>query len=191
MVEAQKSRPSHSALMVLQEVEPTTGTVRAVELLELLGNSARDLSSTLRPSTLDDFGLVAAISELIPPSQANAALKISFDYNLGEEERFSPSVETVVYRVIQEATTNVLRHSKAEKLEISLVKSENVVDIKIHDNGIGFDTESESTRKSTSLGLRGMEERVALIGGTFSIESSPDSGTIITASIPTDIEAWQ
>ena len=180
-----------SLRMVLQEIEPTNETVRAVELLELLGNSARDLSSTLRPSTLDDFGLVAAVSELIPHSQANAALKISFDYNLGEEERFSPSVETVVYRVIQEATTNVLRHSKAEKLEISLVKSENGVDIKIHDNGIGFDTESESTRKSTSLGLRGMEERVALIGGTFSIESSPDSGTIITASIPTDVEAWQ
>ncbi len=180
-----------SLRMVLQEVEPTTETMRAVELLELLGNSARDLSSTLRPSTLDDFGLVAAISELIPPSQANQVLKINFDHNLGEDERFSPSVETVVYRVIQEATTNVLRHSKARELAISLLKSESAVDIRIHDNGIGFDPESETIRKSTSLGLRGMEERVALIGGMFSIESSADSGTIITASIPTDVEAWQ
>ncbi len=180
-----------SLRMVLQEVEPTTETVRAVELLELLGNSARDLSSTLRPSTLDDFGLVAAIGELIPPSQTNPALKIIFDHNPGEDERFSPSVETVVYRVIQEATTNVLRHSKAQELTISLLKSESAVDIRIHDNGIGFDPQSESIRKSTSLGLQGMEERVALIGGMFSIESSADSGTIITASIPTDVEAWQ
>ncbi len=175
--------------MLFENANPSEFSSRAQEILRLLGDSTRDLSSALRPSTLDDFGLVAAVSELIPISNGEGFLEVSFSHNLNDDERFLPSVETVAYRVIQEATTNVLKHSKASSLSISLMKTERELNIQVEDDGIGFDAHEAIRSGKKTLGLEGMKERVALIGGVFDSSSTGEQGTTISASIPTDMDA--
>lgn len=179
-----------SLKMILEEAEQIEPNSRAIQVLGLLGNSARNISGALRPSTLDDFGLLSAVNELITTISDITHLQVAFEHNLEDDERFSPSAETVVYRVIQEATTNAEKHAHATHLSISLTKSKEALDCKIQDDGRGFDLSDQSILSSGSLGLKGMQERVALIGGVFEARSDIGEGTIIAASVPSNSEMW-
>jgi signal transduction histidine kinase len=139
----------------------------------------------LRPSALDDLGLVAALR-----AHAEQVLKpagIAFDLEASTlGERLPPAVETALFRIHQEAMTNVLRHAEAERVQIRLAREGGGVVAEIQDNGVGFDPTGalESGPIRPSYGLLGMRERAILLGGQIEFESSPGEGTLVRVRIP-------
>jgi PAS domain S-box-containing protein len=139
----------------------------------------------LRPTALDDLGLVAAIETYTREWARHSGITAEFHAGRLGKERLEPNVETNLYRITQEALNNVFKHSKAKNANLVLESRRNEIVLVIEDDGIGFD--SEATRKTGSdrgLGLLGMRERAAIIGGTVEIESSPGKGTTVFARVP-------
>jgi PAS domain S-box-containing protein len=142
----------------------------------------------LRPTTLDDLGLEAALSSLTREWARRHEQKIRAVFNstgfTNHAERLSADVEVAIYRVVQEALTNVSRHSQAEIVSVILARDAGYVKVIIEDDGIGFDADNwiGSPMENGRLGLTGMQERVQLVGGEFKIESG--AGTTIVVSIP-------
>lgn len=153
-------------------------TVEAIE-------SVRRLALELRPPALDDLGLRDALADLAQRfrDQLNFPLTVEI---VGLRGRLASEVELVLYRVAQEALTNVGKHAGATKVKLQLVRGDSAVTMRIEDNGSGFDLamHSASDGRGIGLGLFGMEERVGLVGGTLSIDSCDPHGTRITAHIP-------
>jgi signal transduction histidine kinase len=138
----------------------------------------RRIQMDLRPSTLDDLGILATIGWFTREFQKiYSHIFIEKQTDIQEDE-VSPPLKTVIYRVMQEALNNIAKHSKADLVRLSLRKIENRIELMIEDNGIGFDL--ESSRKG--LGLSSMRERAELSGGMFFIESTVGKGTLIRAS---------
>ena len=139
----------------------------------------------LRPSLLDDLGLIAAIRSLTENNLKAAGIKANFNI-IGKVSTLPNQTETTLYRLIQEAVSNIIRHSHAGNADISLHFEERIIKIRIWDNGKGFDAEKAiSSRNGVSgFGLLGLKERVELAKGTIAIESQPDSGTEINIAIP-------
>ena len=138
-----------------------------------------DLARQLRPTALDDHGLVAALSTHVREFDRRAQARASFwaDPRLGE---LSPDAQVVVYRVAQEALVNAARHSGASRIEVSLEPSDSRVCLQVSDNGSGFAFDEEGK----GLGLSGMRERALLVGGTLEIDSSPGRGTTVKLEVP-------
>lgn len=145
----------------------------------------RDLSLNLRPSVLDDLGLVAALRWLVNSMTSKSGLEIGFESD-DIEPRLSREIETACFRVAQEAITNILRHAHASRISVLLKKDNRGLTLTVSDNGIGFDTRSAQARcmSGGSFGLLGMEERMTLSGGSFEITSTLDQGSRITAHFP-------
>jgi signal transduction histidine kinase len=144
-----------------------------------------DLILDLRPSALDDLGLVTAFRSLTDRSLVNTGIKLTFDVD-GMNGRLPPEIETNLYRIFQEALSNVVRHSEATELFITLACNENAFSGAIVDNGRGFDltTAQSKGNDSRGLGLLGMEERVSQCGGQIEITSELSHGTKIAIFIP-------
>jgi len=157
----------------------------SVSVIDRALQQVRDLSLNLRPAVLDDLGLMAALRWLVNSMAGKSGLEIRF---LSDEikPRLSKEIETACFRVAQEAITNVLRHAQASKITVRLRKSKGRLNLTVSDNGIGFDTRSAQARcmGGGSFGLLGMEERVALSGGSFEVESILAKGSRITAHFP-------
>jgi signal transduction histidine kinase len=100
------------------------------------------------------------------------------------KDRLNSEIDTVLYRVGQEALNNVAKHARAEKVDILIQRSAHHVSMIVEDDGLGFDTEKAFDEGQTGVGLSGMRERVALVGGTIDIESYPGSGTTVVVRIP-------
>jgi two-component system sensor histidine kinase UhpB len=152
-----------------------------VEALE----GVRRLALELRPPALDDLGLSAALGELA--QRFADQLNVPVDYqSRGLRGRLPSEVELVLYRVAQEALTNIAKHADASRVWLDVDRTGNDVTISIRDDGRGFDhnVSAASDGRGLGLGLFGMEERVALVGGRFRIWSRPGSGTEIFAFIP-------
>lgn len=159
------------------EAERAEADVRA-QVVQAL-QDVRALAVELRPSALDDFGLVPALERLAETFQARSGLETLVQANL--DARLRPEIETALYRVVQEALTNIVKHAGAEHVSIVIRSRGGTVAATIDDDGRGFAAEDVRT---DALGLLGMRERLALIGGTLEVESSPDSGTTIAAQVP-------
>jgi two-component system sensor histidine kinase UhpB len=147
--------------------------------------SVRRLALELRPPALDDLGLLAALADL--SQRLSDQLGIPVDYlPRGSRGRMAPDVELVLYRVAQEALTNVAKHANARAVWIDLDRTPTEVSLSVRDNGRGFDprTAVYSDGRGLGLGMFGMEERVALVGGRFRIWSAPGQGTEVFAYIP-------
>jgi signal transduction histidine kinase len=146
--------------------------------------------SDLRPSHLDDLGLAAALRWYAGRLQELTPLVIRVDIT-GEERSLDEAVRITIFRIIQEALNNVVKHSQASHVDLSLDFRENVARIRVRDNGCGFDLDLVRLTHigRASLGLAGMEERAALLGGTVSIQSRPGFGTEVEAVIPYSINA--
>ncbi|MGE7183915.1 PAS domain-containing sensor histidine kinase [Peribacillus sp. NPDC006672] len=148
--------------------------------LEKVMNDVKDYSQQLRPHSLDQLGIVAAIHTLIASVERNnAKLSISFVTNV--EERCQSPVEINLYRVIQEALHNTLKYAQASKISIRLFRTEAGLTLTINDNGKGFNPDELG---NPGLGLKHMDERVDQLGGTFELESIPTKGTNIKIFIP-------
>lgn len=137
----------------------------------------------LRPSLIDDMGLKEAIGELLREQLETKGIRFTFSWE-GPEEKFSPEVEIALFRVVQEAVTNVIKHAKASLVSVLLKRNKEKVDLFISDDGVGFDTQSLEKMKDYRFGLLGMQERVFLLQGEYHLQSTPGNGTTITAFIP-------
>jgi signal transduction histidine kinase len=139
----------------------------------------RRLAVELRPAALDDFGLAAALERLAENFSEHTGIAIELESGLGDA-RLASNVETVLYRVVQEALTNVVKHAHAEHVSIVLWRADDVVTAMIEDDGRGIaDADGDG-----GLGLVGMRERVALVNGRLRIESSANAGTTLLVEVP-------
>ena len=149
------------------------------QLADSIIQSIRRISTELRPAVLD-LGLAAAVEWQVQEFQARSGIQCKV--RLLTQEVFAPDVSTALFRILQETLTNVARHSKATRVEVVLQKQRDRLVLLIRDNGRGFDQADPSLSKS--LGLLGMRERAAILGGQVNISSAPGKGTTVSAWIP-------
>jgi two-component system, NarL family, sensor histidine kinase DevS len=142
--------------------------------------SVRRLAVELRPKALDDFGLVPALERLADAFGGESGIAIDVEANL-DETRLPPEVETALYRIAQEALTNVAKHAGAGHVSVIVTRRDGLVTVVVEDDGRGF---GAAGGDSGGLGLVGMKERVGLLGGRLAIESTEGSGTTIVAEVP-------
>ncbi|HXB68598.1 MAG TPA: ATP-binding protein [Candidatus Acidoferrales bacterium] len=153
------------------------------QMLELIELQLREISHDLRPAVLDDLGLLPALQGLIDRVSKRSGIAINLA-NLAPE-RLPAGVETALYRFVQESLTNVAKHAGASRVEIRLLRGQDEVQCSVRDNGAGFDlTEVLSRKGSRGLGLVGIRERIASVGGTVSIHSISGVGTELLVTIP-------
>jgi two-component system, NarL family, sensor histidine kinase DevS len=164
----------------LETDDARAATAGLRELVVATLQDVRRLAVELRPSALDDFGLVAALEHLTTSFQEQTGIQVDFGVALGEG-RLPGEVETALYRIVQEALTNVVKHARARSVSISLTRMQHSVKAVVEDDGQGFDP--EHTREG-GFGVVGMRERLSLLGGRLRVESSPGAGTTIVADVP-------
>ena len=166
-----------------EQVEGDDARAAIGELRELVVATLQDvrqLAVELRPKALDDFGLVPALERLTAAFAEQSGIKVDFESAL-PETRLPPDVETALYRIVQESLTNVVKHAQAGRVSVLLAPRGGNVSAVIEDDGRGFDADS---RADGGFGLVGMRERLALLGGRVTIESSADSGTTVAVEVP-------
>lgn len=154
----------------------------ACKVVNDLMSKVSEMSLTLRPAMLDDLGLLPTLRWHFNRYTIQTNIHVTFKHN-GVDQRFDPELETVVYRLIQEALTNVARYAQVEEVTVRLWSDWHTLGMMIEDQGVGFDPQAAMERK-TSSGLAGMYERVVLLNGHLEIESAPDMGTCLTAELP-------
>ena len=140
----------------------------------------RELSLDLRPATLDHLGLLAALRRHLRHYTSRTNVNVDFTQTGLEGRRFSPELETAAFRIVQEALTNVARHSNGRTAKVTISADRSKLSVRIEDNGRGFDADAEFSA-ARSTGLPGMRERARLLGGRFLIKSEFDRGTSLTA----------
>jgi signal transduction histidine kinase len=168
---------------LIQQIPEGAGTLREVHaLLDRVEAQLRRLSRELRPTILDDLGLAPALEWLAQGVADRTGLAITV---VAPFDRLSPGVETAVYRIVQEALTNVVRHARASKVQVEVRRDDSTVRAVIRDDGQGFDVAATLARRGErGLGLIGMRERVEAMGGKLLIESHPGKGVDISLAIP-------
>ena len=160
------------------EGREAVASVRELVVSTLQG--VRRLAVELRPSALDDFGLVPAVERLADTFREQSGLHVDFEAQLGEA-RLPSEAETTLYRVIQEALTNIVKHADASRVSILLQRTGSDALAVVEDDGSGFDPRFP---RDDALGLAGMRERLALAGGRLRIESTAGAGTTVVAEVP-------
>jgi len=140
----------------------------------------------LRPTVLDDLGIISALHSYMKDFTKRTGIHIKFTAFAGVEQ-LNTTKRTVLFRVAQAALSNVTQHAQATQVKVNLKKKSSGVCMEINDNGKSFEVESVLIARNKRLGLIGMRERVEMVGGSFSIESAPGKGTTIQALIPFDI----
>jgi signal transduction histidine kinase len=175
-------------------LEPGHAAADQVRWLQCLaGDIGRDIhraASDLRPTALDDLGLEGALGAFARDWSERSEIVVDLQC-VGIEDRLPPEVETAIYRVVQEALTNILKHADAHSASIVVERRGGRVRAIIEDDGIGFDpvaadrvpTSAEAPNRA-HLGLKGIRERLALLGGALTVEAAPGAGTTLFVDIP-------
>jgi signal transduction histidine kinase/HAMP domain-containing protein len=176
---------SVSGLIGAEEGKGTEALQLQLAVLREMSASAltdlRKMVLALRPSDLDDLGLVPAITRYAQLMVGTAGIKVHVDSNL-DDRRLTPEVEVAAFRIVQEALNNVVRHSGASRVEIRLVSRDGDFVVEVADDGTGF-SRTRSDDPLAGVGLDGMRERASLIGGTLEIETRPGDGTLVRLSV--------
>lgn len=163
---------------------------RLRELADRIGQDIHHLAFELRPTSLDDLGLRRALENYVADWAARSGIEADYHASGLEADRLPAEVETALYRIIQEALTNVVRHAGSPRVSVILERREGMVRAIVEDAGRGFDADAVALRgpggpeEVPRLGLSGMRERAALLGGDVTIESAPDQGTTVFVRIP-------
>jgi len=157
-----------------------TSLVEAVELVDDVIDRVRDLSLNLRPSMLDDLGLLPTLKWHMERYTKQTQVVLLFRHD-GMDRRFGSEIETAAYRIIQEALTNVALHARVKEASVRCESKDNDLRIEIEDRGSGF---NPTMMSRNSPGLSGMKERAEVLGGTFEIISAPEAGTRVTIRLP-------
>ena len=175
-----KTESETSRTKLQQKIESTQRLVE--ESVKIVHRFAREL----RPTVLDDLGLIPALESFLKSFMEDTGVRVSLKVFAGIEKSDS-AVRTVFYRIAQEALTNVARHAGASHAEVSIQNLNGTIRMEIIDDGDGFEVEgTSSAKKSNRLGLLGMKERIEMIGGTFWVESAPGSHTTIRVEVPSN-----
>jgi signal transduction histidine kinase len=166
-----------------QALDSDEGREGVASLRDLVVSTLQDvrrLAVELRPSALDDFGLAPALERLVDTYGRQSAVPVHLEIRLGDD-RLPPEVETTLYRMVQEALTNVAKHADATSVSILLTRTASAVRLVVEDDGAGFDPRGA---REDGLGLPGMRERVALLDGVLRVESAHGKGTTLVAEVP-------
>ena len=160
---------------------------RAIEHVDSSIQAMRSLITDMRPAALDQLGVEPALQALVERWSAMAGIGVRLDVDLRHDagknpSRLAPAIETTVYRVVQEALTNVAKHAEATRASVTVVERGDAIEIAVTDDGRGFAADAEGDGEG--FGLIGMRERVRLAGGRHEIESSPGHGTTVHAWVP-------
>jgi PAS domain S-box-containing protein len=157
---------------------------RTQRLVEKSVNIVHQFARELRPTGLDDLGLISTLHSFMKDFMKRTGIRVGFTTFAGVEQ-LNSARRTVLYRVVQAALTNVAQHTRASRVEVTIRKLRHRISMKINDDGTSFDVgRMLHSRKNKRLGLLGMKERMEMVGGTFSIASAPGKGTTIEAQIP-------
>jgi two-component system, NarL family, sensor histidine kinase UhpB len=170
-------------LQALSQDAPPAMTEELSELKRLVNQAMGELlqlARQLRPSALDDHGLLPAIESQVRRFAAQTGIETDLETD-GAESSLAPDQEIAVYRIAQEALANVARHAEASRVEIALASSDRGIALTVRDDGRGFEPNGDSSR---GLGLDGMAERARLVGGELTIDSSPGGGTALKLRVP-------
>jgi len=151
-------------------------------ILERLLGQVRQISLDLRPSTLDDLGLVPALRSLLDEQGRRASVAVRFSAK-NIPENLDPEIQTTCFRIAQEAITNAVRHANATRISVDLRGENGNLRLQVRDDGRGFDAESAQAQ-TAGLGLIGIKERAALVDARAKIISSPNNGTTVELSLP-------
>ena len=158
--------------------------IRTQRLVEKSVTIVHRFARELRPTVLDDLGLIPALESFIKDFTKRTKIRIRFTAFAGVEQ-LSSTQRTVLYRVAQSALANVHKHARANEAEVSIRKLQGSIRLEIHDNGKSFEMERVLfAKRHKRLGLLGSRERVEMVGGKFGVESAPGQGTTISAEIP-------
>jgi signal transduction histidine kinase len=174
MLESVGNQSSGRIVEVLRETHSLVNEVMA---------RVHDLSLDLRPTMLDDLGLLPALLWHTKRYSSQTEIAVRLEHESLEGRGFPVEIETAAYRIVQEALTNIARHSQAHEAAIRLKLVHDSLLITIEDHGIGFEVAAALNSKKSS-GLSGMMERAKLIGGQFSVESFPGKGTRLIVDLP-------
>ena len=166
--------------------ERTTNIQKLRSLIQDTLQEIHAIAWQLRPSILDKFGLIVALERYIEEYRNKNGIDVDLYINGMGSERLQTEIEITVYRIIQEALTNIVKYAKAQNVSVIMEQSGNILSIIIEDDGIGFDVDKllKKDPSKQNLGLLGMQERASLIGGNFIIESEIGQGTSIYVKIP-------
>jgi PAS domain S-box-containing protein len=151
------------------------------QLLDHAAKSVRKIATELRPSILDDFGLMEALDWQSKEFEKRSGILIQFESTVPPVS-IAPNITTALFRIFQESLTNVARHAEATVIHVTIALHDNQLILAISDNGKGFDV--TMTRAKKTLGLLGMKERTEMIGGEYKITSTPGKGTTVTVTVP-------
>lgn len=176
VAETVKSNPAKAAEQLLELKQMSTQAL----------TDLRDLIRDLRPSLLDDLGLVPALQSQVQLFQAHSGVHAHLTVH-GRVCRLPADIETIVFRIAQEALTNIAKHAAAENVAVMLAFEPGVIQLQVKDDGRGFDSDeifAATAQPRHAWGLLGMQERVALVGGSCHITSRPGQGTAVEVSIP-------
>ena len=154
----------------------------SLQLINDLMDRVRRLSVDLRPQMLDDLGLLTALEWHFKRYYKQTSIRVLFKHT-PLPERLSSQLETAVFRIVQEALTNVARYAGVKEVTVRLWKNEERVGIQVEDGGTGFDAATRSAEHA-STGVSGMKERAELLGGEFTLDSFPGQGTCVTVELP-------
>ncbi len=161
------------------ELRAAVGEVR--ELVRSTLQDVRQLAVELRPKVLDDFGLVAALERLTQSFGEQTGMSVHFQQTWPTSDRLPAEIETALYRIVQESLTNIVKHARATSVSVVLTRKDDSVSVVVEDDGVGFEPHRA---REDGIGLVGMRERVALLGGRLAIESRPGAGTTFVAEVP-------
>jgi len=187
---AQMAIAAHQHLQVLAKDHPPECAIaqrkldQTLKLARQTVREARSVIADLRPTALDDFGLAAALRSKVESLQADG-WQIGYDNALGDE-RLPDEIETALYRLTQEALTNVRKHAQSTHVHIRLARRAESAYLEVRDWGRGFDqsVESNGRGRGEQVGIAGMRERITLLGGDFRVRSRLGVGTRIVAEVP-------
>lgn len=163
--------------------EPGEALSEAQAITSRAIQTVRDISQLLHPAALDDLGLAAAIEALVRGLERRQVIQVSCRVR-GLRGRLAPEVEAAAYRIVQEAITNVARHSRASACSVELTCSPSSLVLEITDNGVGFSVQIDESAEPAGLGLIGIRERVAELGGRLELASAPGRGVRLVAELP-------
>jgi signal transduction histidine kinase len=176
-----------SILLGLKALEDTEDTATLKDSVAILRervvetlHDVRRLAVELRPAALDDFGLEPALDRLTSAFAEQTGIEVELEARL-REDRLPGEIETVLYRIVQEALTNIVKHARAERVSIVITQKPQTVSAVIEDDGQGFDPRKI---RDGGIGLIGMQERISLVDGRMAIESTPGAGTTIAVEVP-------
>ena len=172
-----KLKPGHTEL----ETQITVAQERTIQAIK----DVKNVSHGLRPAMIDALGVVSSLRELFNEIQQQMDMEINF-FSRRIPKRFEEGKELAIYRIVQEALTNIIRHAQAKNVFVNLVKKDEKLSLSVEDDGIGFSRKKvmRTTRKKGPLGLLIMRERTVQLDGEFTIESQLGKGTHLLVEIP-------